>query len=84
MLRWSTGNAQVCCTCLVITALYCPVTCYRSVRDKSLFIDCSTIDQSTVTEIAKKTIDLGGDYLDSPVSGGKVSMTIELTPLLGF
>ncbi len=46
------------------------VICDRSVRAKSLFIDSSTIDQNTVTDISTKTAQCGGHYLDAPVSGG--------------
>lgn len=42
----------------------------RSTRPESLFIDCSTIDGNTAIDIAKKTSELGGNYLDAPVSGG--------------
>ena len=43
----------------------------QDVRGNNLFIDCSTIDQSTVREIAGETSRLGGNYLDAPVSGGE-------------
>ena len=45
----------------------------RSVRNNSLFIDSSTIDQKTVRDIATKTTEAGGNYLDSPVSGGEAT-----------
>lgn len=47
----------------------------RSARAESLFIDCSTIDQNTVNDIVEKTSQLGGNYIDSPVSGGKTLYT---------
>lgn len=53
--------------------------CYaicRSVRAESLFVDCSTIDQNTVKDIANKTSELGGNYLDSPVSGGAIDIVV--------
>ena len=48
---------------------------YRSARSESLFIDGSTIDQNTVRDIATKTTQCGGNYLDSPVSGGRSPVT---------
>lgn len=51
--------------------LCCHISCHRSVRKESLFIDCSTVDINTIQAIASKVLGLGGHYLDAPVSGGR-------------
>lgn len=40
-------------------------------RAESLFIDCTTLEQSVAKEVASKIGALGGSMVDSPMSGGE-------------
>ena len=46
-------------------------TSHSTVQKGSLLIDSSTIEMSFVKQVAAKATDVGANFIDAPVSGGK-------------
>ena len=44
---------------------------HSTVQKGSLLIDSSTIEMSFVKQVAAKATDVGANFIDAPVSGGK-------------
>jgi len=45
---------------------------FSAVQKGSLLIDSSTIDTAVAKQVAAKATDIGANFVDAPVSGGKL------------
>lgn len=45
---------------------------HSAVQKGSLLIDSSTIDTAVAKQVAAKATDIGANFVDAPVSGGKL------------
>ena len=48
-----------------------PPPSHSTVQKGSLLIDSSTIEMAVVKQVAAKATDVGTNFIDAPVSGGK-------------